>query len=139
MPWRRADRVDFHSCYVPQYLVAEAPKPSDDFLARVTNPRRGSRMRSGRASEEGFQMLACDDAAPADLEVGQLADAYLVIQQVAGQPGDRRGLIDAVGQPLVRFGAGHRFHLDHLAAHGWWSPGVAEDGINGQNLQTARS
>src|SRR5215470_9104307 len=60
------------------------------------------RLRSGCAGKEGFEVLACDDAAPADLQVGQLAGAYLVIQQVAGEPGDRRSLIDAVGQSLVR-------------------------------------
>jgi len=63
-------------------------------------------------------MLACDDAASADLQVGQFAGPHLVIQQVAGQPGDCRGLIDALGQPLLRVDARHRFHLDHLVAWG---------------------
>jgi hypothetical protein len=55
-------------------------------------------------------MLACDDAAPTDLQVGQLAGPHLVVQQVAGQPGDRRGLIHGVGEPVHRLltdAAGH--------------------------------
>ena len=66
-------------------------------VASVSPQTRGS----GRTCEEGFEVLAGDDAAAADLQVGQLAGAHLVIEQVAGQPGDRCGLIDAVGQPLV--------------------------------------
>src|SRR5262245_14247049 len=84
-------------------------------------------------------MLACNYAASADLQVGQLTGPHLVIQQVAGQPGNRRSLIDAVSQPIVRVRARHRFHLDHLGAWTSWSPGVAEDGRNRGSAQTARS
>ena len=44
-------------------------------------------------------MLAGDQAAPADLDVGQVAAAHLVVEQVAGQAGQAGGLIDGVGQP----------------------------------------
>ena len=36
---------------------------------------------------------------PADLDVGQLPAPHLVIEQVAGQPGQPGGLVDGVGQP----------------------------------------
>jgi hypothetical protein len=39
-------------------------------------------------------VLAGDDAAPADLEVVQVAASHLVIQQVAGQAGEPGGLVD---------------------------------------------
>ena len=45
-------------------------------------------------------MLAGDEPPPADLDVGQVAAAHLVIEQVAGQPGQPGGLIDGVGQPF---------------------------------------
>ena len=45
-------------------------------------------------------MLAGDEPPPADLDVGQVAAAHLVIEQVAGQPGQPGGLIDGIGQPL---------------------------------------
>jgi hypothetical protein len=38
-------------------------------------------------------VLAGDDAPTADLEVGQAPGAHLVIEQVAGQPGDRGRLV----------------------------------------------
>jgi hypothetical protein len=81
-------------------------------------------------------MLTRDDAPPTDLEVVQLAGAHLVIQQFAGEACEC--LINVARQPLVRFGAGHRFHLTHLAGASW-SPDVAEDGRNRKSLQTARS
>jgi len=61
------------------------------WAASVMGSRRGPR-------EEGFQVLAGDDPPAADLEVGELAGAHLVIQQVAGQPGDRRRLVHRIGQ-----------------------------------------
>ena len=47
-------------------------------------------------------MLAGDQAPPADLDVGQVAAAHLVVEQVAGQAGQAGGLIDGVGQPAAR-------------------------------------
>src|SRR5215472_18048748 len=100
---------------IPGRRGPETPGP---LLPRVkeSSPRFPPARRSGCAGKEGFEMLTGDDAASADLEVGQLAGANLVIQQVAGEAGDCRGLIDAVGQPLVQVRAVHRFHLDHLDA-----------------------
>ncbi len=72
----------------------------------------GQVVRARKASK----CLAGDDAAPADLQVGELAGAHLVIRQVAGQAGNRCGLINAVSQPLVQVRTAHRFHLDHLNA-----------------------
>jgi hypothetical protein len=37
---------------------------------------------------------------PADLDVGQVAAAHLVVQQVTGQAGEPDGFTDRVGQPL---------------------------------------
>jgi hypothetical protein len=45
-------------------------------------------------------VLACDQAASADLEVGEVPAAHLVVEQVAGQAGEAGGLIDGVGQPF---------------------------------------
>lgn len=58
----------------------------------------------GRRVEEGFHVLACDDGAAADFEVGQPPGAHLVIEQVPGQPGDQGGFVDRVGPaaPLTR-------------------------------------
>jgi hypothetical protein len=69
----------------------------------------GSRCGLG---EEVVQVLAGDDAAAADLEVGELPGAHLVIEQVAGEPGNRCGLVHGVGEPvhgLLTGGAGHGF------------------------------
>jgi hypothetical protein len=52
--------------------------------------------------EELLEVLARDQAAPADLEIGQVPAAHLVVEQVAGQAGESGGLIDGVGQPLGR-------------------------------------
>src|SRR5438552_8498400 len=60
-------------------------------------------------AEELLQMLTGDQAASADLDVGQVAAAHLVVEQVAGQAGQPGGLIDGVGQPpAVRVLAGGR-------------------------------
>jgi hypothetical protein len=45
-------------------------------------------------------MAAGDEPPTADLDVGQVAGAHLVVQQVAGQAGQRGCLIDGLGQPL---------------------------------------
>ena len=61
----------------------------------------------GGDAEELLQVLAGDQAPPADLDVGQVAAAHLVVEQVAGQAGQAGGLIDGVGQPpAVRVLAG---------------------------------
>src|ERR1039457_3038857 len=44
--------------------------------------------------------MAGDESAPADFDVGQVAAAHFVVQQVAGQAGQARGFVDGVGQPL---------------------------------------
>ena len=49
-------------------------------------------------------MLAGDEAASADFDVGQVAAAHLVVQQVAGQAGQAGGFVDGVGQPFGRLG-----------------------------------
>jgi hypothetical protein len=60
-----------------------------------------------RDAEELLQVLAGDQAAPADLDGGQVAAAHLVVEQVAGQAGQADGLIDGAGQPsAVRVLAG---------------------------------
>ena len=53
----------------------------------------------GGDAEELLQVLAGDQAPPADFDVGQVAAAHLVIEQVAGQAGQPGGLVDGVGQP----------------------------------------
>ena len=45
------------------------------------------------------QVLAGDQAPPAGLDIRQVAEAHLVIQQVAGQAGQPGGLMDGAGQP----------------------------------------
>ena len=45
-------------------------------------------------------MVAGDEAAPADFDVGQVAAAHFVVEQVAGQAGQAGGFVDGVGQPL---------------------------------------
>ena len=45
-------------------------------------------------------------APPADLDVVQVPAAHLVVEQVAGQPGQAGGLVDGVRQPLGRRSAG---------------------------------
>ena len=63
----------------------------------------------GGDAEELLQVLEGDQPPPADLDVGQVAAAHLVVQQVAGQAGQAGGLIDGVGQPTaVRVLAGRR-------------------------------
>ena len=47
-------------------------------------------------------MLAGDQLTPADFDVGQVAAAHLVVEQVAGQSGQAGGLVDGVGQPAAR-------------------------------------
>src|SRR6185312_12043454 len=61
-----------------------------------------------------FQVLAGDDPPAANLEVGELARAHLVIQQVAGQPGDGRRLVDRVGEPLGELVTGPVSHAAPL-------------------------
>jgi hypothetical protein len=39
-------------------------------------------------------VLAGDDATPADFEVGEPTGAHLVVEQVAGEPGDLGGFVD---------------------------------------------
>ena len=56
----------------------------------------------GGDAEELLQVLAGDQAPPADLDVGQVAAAHLVVEQVAGQAGQAGGLIDGVGEPPAR-------------------------------------
>ena len=56
----------------------------------------------GSDAEELVQVLAGDQAAPADFDVGQVAAAHLVVEQVAGQSGQAGGLVDGVGQPAAR-------------------------------------
>ena len=51
-------------------------------------------------------MLAGDQPTPADLDVGQVAAAHLVIEQVAGQPGLAGGLIDGVGESFAEAWSG---------------------------------
>ena len=71
---------------------------------RLPSARRPWRCRGrlgpGGDAEELLEVLAGDQAAPADLEVVQVAAAHLVVQQVAGQAGQPGGLVDGVGQPL---------------------------------------
>jgi hypothetical protein len=47
-------------------------------------------------------VLAGDDTAAADLEVGTPPGAHLVTAQFAGPSGDLRNLVDRVGEPLGR-------------------------------------
>ena len=47
-------------------------------------------------------MLAGDQAPSADLDMGQIAKAHLVIQQIAGWISQASGLIDGGDQPAVR-------------------------------------
>ena len=56
----------------------------------------------GGDAEELLQVLEGDQAVPADLDVGQVAAAHLVVEQVAGQAGQASGLIDGVGQLPAR-------------------------------------
>jgi hypothetical protein len=47
-------------------------------------------------------MLAGDEPPPAYLHVAQVAAPHLVIQQVAGQPGQTSCFVDRVSQPFGR-------------------------------------
>ena len=61
----------------------------------------------GGEPKELPQVLTGDQAPPADLDVGQVAAAHLVVEQVAGQAGQAGSLTDGVGQPpAVRVLAG---------------------------------
>ena len=92
----------------------------------------------GGDAEELLQMLAGDQAPPADLDVGQVAAAHLVVEQVAGQAGQAGGLINGVGQPPAggswpawRPGgvvAGRRRILRYAGQAGWSRFGRAADG-----------
>ena len=53
----------------------------------------------GGDAEELVQVLAGDQPPPADFDVGQVAAAHLVVEQVAGQAGQAGGLVDGVGEP----------------------------------------
>ena len=75
-----------------------------------TRPGGGAGLRSGLGvghrvavlggdAEELLQVLAGDQASPANLDVGQVAAAHLVVEQVTGQAGQAGGLVDGVGQP----------------------------------------
>jgi hypothetical protein len=48
-------------------------------------------------------VLAGDEPTPADLDVAQVAAPHLVIEQVAGQPGQAGGFVDGLGQPFGRW------------------------------------
>jgi hypothetical protein len=45
-------------------------------------------------------MVAGDEPASANFDVGQVAAAHLVVQQVAGQASQAGGFVDGVGQPV---------------------------------------
>jgi hypothetical protein len=55
-------------------------------------------LRRGVA-EELLQVMAGDEPASANLDVGQVTTAHLVVEQVAGQAGQAGGFVDGVGQP----------------------------------------
>src|SRR6516225_215518 len=55
---------------------------------------------AGGDGEELLEVLASDEAPSADLPVGQVAYAHLVVEQVAGQAGQASRLVDGVGQPF---------------------------------------
>ena len=81
--------------------------------ASTVIPRRTDRLvqaprRLGGEAEELLQVLAGDEPPPADLDVGQIAAAHLVIEQVSEQSGQSGGLIDGISQPF----AGAWFGLD---------------------------
>jgi hypothetical protein len=73
-------------------------------VARTENPGRSARPRSvrsclhGSIAEELLQVMAGDESASADFDVGQVAATHLVVKQVAGQAGQSGGFIDGVGQ-----------------------------------------
>jgi len=64
----------------------------------VDKPPRPVNRSGDPPGQEGFQMLAGNDAAAADLEMGEFPGAHLVIKQVAGQAGEPGGLVGQVPQ-----------------------------------------
>jgi hypothetical protein len=62
-------------------------------------------------------VLAGDEPPPADLDVRQVAAAHLVIEQVAGQPGQAGGFVDRVRQSFIGW---IRCRLAWHAAAGIW-------------------
>jgi hypothetical protein len=57
---------------------------------------------SGSDAEELRQVLAGDQLPSVDLETGQIAKAYLLMEQAAGWTGQAGGLIDGGDQLAVR-------------------------------------
>ena len=45
------------------------------------------------------QVMVGNEAASTELDIGQVAGAHLVVQQVAGEAGQAGGFVDGVGQP----------------------------------------
>jgi len=78
----------------------------------------------GRDAQKLLEMLAGDDAAPADLGIRQVPAAHLVVEQVARQSGQAGGLVNGIGQP---FGSWTRVELTGLAGN--WTPGRPGHGL----------
>jgi hypothetical protein len=69
-------------------------------LSSSCGPPAGWAAALGGEAGELLQVLAGAEATSADFDVGQVASAPLVIEQVAGRSGEPGDLIDGVGQPL---------------------------------------
>ena len=54
----------------------------------------------GSEAEELLEVLAGDDTAPADLHIQQVPATHLVVEQIAGESSQARGLVNGVGQPF---------------------------------------